>query len=83
MISVRGLVYHIVVMVCIIARQCVGVVPVLLHAHGGGVARGVRVHGAHDGGDGWLLVVARRWVCHVHTQENHRLVEHLTHIFSI
>ena len=49
----------------------------LLHAHGGGVARGVRVHGAHYGRDGRLLVVAGRRVRHVHAQEDHRLVEHL------
>lgn len=54
------------------------VLPVLLHAHGGGVARGVRVHGAHHRGDGRLLVVAGRRVRHVHAQEDHGLVENLT-----
>lgn len=54
-----------------------GVVPMLLHAHGGRVPRGMCVHGAHHGRDGRLLVVARRRVSHVHAQEYHWLVEHL------
>lgn len=51
--------------------------PVLLHANGGRVARRMRVHGADDGGDGRLLVVAGRRMRDVGAQKDDRLVEDL------
>lgn len=51
---------------------------VLLHTNSSGVPRRMSIHGANDSRNGWLLVVARRWMSYICPQEDHRLIEHLS-----